>query len=121
MLRVLLAGLVLLSGCAADVADEPVCEAGKVEVCPCATGGEATQTCKSDGSGWSACQCAVVDQVASSPDVSCRTEVKPVDLESAADRCPTGKRQFLLCDVPIVQSGICYRDDRLVMYCCDAG
>ncbi len=117
MLRILTVGLALLAGCVAQT-EPDACEAGKVEACPCDDGKDpATQACKADGSGWGACQCSMLDPAQSDPGVSCKTEVKPGDV-LPRDTCPAGLRQFLVCDYAIVQSGICYKDPIITMYCC---
>jgi hypothetical protein len=121
MPRVLTLALALLaSGCGVATEADPACEAGKVEACPCPDGSQGAQTCKSDGSAWGECQCSMLTLEQAKPDVSCRTEIAPEQIEPI-DRCPSGKRQFLLCDMPIVQSGVCYRDEKLLMYCCSPG
>jgi len=122
MLRFLVLGLVLAAGCTleADGKDEPapVCEAGKVEACPCADAEPATQTCKSDGSGWGACGCSMLTPEQRDPDVSCQSEQDPSQFDRA---CPPGKRMFIRCEQVIAQSGVCYYDTVVAMYCCSDG
>ena len=116
MLRVLVLGFVLLTGCASAAAD-PACEAGKVATCPCGNGEEATQTCKDDGSGWGACGCSLLDPAQRDPDVACRSEITGPD--TTGIKCPAGKRTFLICQSSIVQTGVCYHDTGLTTYCCE--
>lgn len=69
-MRVPLVCLALL-GCALEEEPPPVvCEAGRTTVCVCPGGSEATQACKNNGSGWTACGCpdASADPDASPPD-----------------------------------------------------
>ncbi|MFH1807380.1 MAG: hypothetical protein ABIJ09_01445 [Pseudomonadota bacterium] len=45
----------MLAGCPEPV--ESVCEPGRITGCPCSNGVRGTQSCYSDGSGWSSCDC----------------------------------------------------------------
>lgn len=52
--------VLLLASCAPEEEAGPApgtCEPGRSVACPCDDGSMATQTCKSDGTGWNECRC----------------------------------------------------------------
>jgi hypothetical protein len=57
MPRILALLFALLACSGEDPAADPVCEAGRVEPCPCSGAADGVQACASDGSKWGTCEC----------------------------------------------------------------
>lgn len=88
-----------------------VCEAGRVASCPCDGGAMATQTCKSDGSGWGECGCA---GPATDPSVACKF---PIASDSPTFRCSDNFVAYGGCESSAVEQGYCYRTEAN-NFCC---
>jgi hypothetical protein len=108
----------LLLFVACGSAGDAVCEAGKVDSCPCMGGDTGTQTCASDGSKWGACQCATGDPMESDPSDACAGKQDQQSLISS-DRCTAeGWVMYVACDQAILDAGVCTMNPTGVFYCC---
>ncbi|MBT9555178.1 MAG: carboxypeptidase regulatory-like domain-containing protein [Myxococcales bacterium] len=81
-------GLALWS-CGDAATDGGVCEAGRVETCPCPGGAEGVQTCREDGTGWGLCDgCVGSDgsdtDTTTTPDVALDTAEPVADVPDAS-------------------------------------
>lgn len=108
---------VLVAACGGGGEEKPapaaaavVCEAGRVTSCPCDGGSVATQTCKSDGSGWGECSCVAP----ADPSVACKF---PLDPGSPNFRCPDNFVGYGGCESSAVELGYCFKTETN-NFCC---
>lgn len=100
----------------ATAAPTPVCEAGKVEACPCAgTPEPGTQVCADDGSKWGECACP--DPVETSPAELCLGNLTDADTIASKFRCQAPKlKQRQGCPKLTITNGTC--EALSTFFCC---